>query len=99
MALREYKGTITKTVQMNVRLTAEDWQLYTASMDCDEAAEGLNVAASMALSCGDPKRAVEIFRKARNEWAEWGAYDSEPGHEWADLFTEAFGEDASYKYC
>jgi len=99
MALRNYEGSITKRVHMRVRLTAKDWQLYTASMDCGDAADALNDAATKALSCGDPKEAYEIFRKARNEWAEWGAYDSEPGHEFGDLFIEAFGQDAYYKYC
>ena len=99
MALRNYEGSITKRVHMRVRLTAKDWQLYTASMDCEDAADALNDAATKALSCGDPKEAVKIFSEARNKWAEFGAYDSEPGHEWADLFTEAFGEEAYVKYC
>lgn len=78
---------------VEVNLSASEWQLYTVSMDCTEAARALNKAASEALSCGDPARAYGIFSLAQNKWADFGAWDSEPRWEFERLHRRVFGEE------
>jgi hypothetical protein len=58
----DYEGTV--TVKVKVRLTAQDWQLFTASMNCNSAAAALNIAASKALSTNNVDEAWAIFRGA-----------------------------------
>jgi hypothetical protein len=78
-----YQGTITTKVK--VRLTAEDWELFTTSMNCNTAAAALNLAASKALTQGDRNAAWTIFDEAADAYAQYGASDTEPRNVFADL--------------
>lgn len=89
----DYEGTVTARVA--VKLTANDWQLFTASMNCTRAAAALNRAASKALSTGDVKEAWAIFQEAQNEWAAYGAADTEPRWVFADLVDRFIGVEAN----
>lgn len=88
-----YHVTIKSIV--SVDYTADEWQLFTASMDCEDAAMALNEAASEALSCGNYSRAWEIWNKAATKWQNWGAADSEPRYEFELLTRRVFGEDGN----
>lgn len=81
---------LTLQVKATVELTAREWQLFTASMDCEAAAKALNEAASEALSCGDSRRAWAIFSRAQNDWAEYGAADSEPSWRFEVMHARVF---------
>lgn len=61
-----------------IRLTADDWQLFTAAMDCREAASALNVAAQNALREPTRDAARAAFMGIAREWAAYGACDTEP---------------------
>lgn len=80
-------------MKVKVTLSADEWDLYTTSMKCGNAAKGLNAAASKALSCGDSDEAYRIFREAQLAWADYGAYDSEPSWVFAKLHQRVFGGD------
>lgn len=80
-----FQGIVTSKTTVKVLLTPEDWQLFTLSMNCTPAARALNKAASKALSTGDKQKAWAIFRDAQDEWAEYGAADTEPRYVFADL--------------
>lgn len=63
--------------------TGDDWELYTASMDCAEAATALTKALEEAIiACAAGKRASqamsEHFCPVARTYADWGACDSEP---------------------
>ncbi|HEP8974372.1 TPA: hypothetical protein VDU83_006803 [Pseudomonas aeruginosa] len=59
-------------------LTAKSWQLYTASMQCDEAAKELSAALEQALMCQTEGAAWAVMGPVMEKWAEHGATDSEP---------------------
>ena len=88
-----FEGTIGThpSGRFKIRLTADDWQLFTASMDCTQAAAALNLAAQKALNTGSPNRAWAIFREAQDEWMEYGAADTEPRNVFQDLMEEFYG--------
>lgn len=86
-----WRKRVKKKVTVEVNLTARDWELFTASMDCTKAAEALNIAATDALNTGDPITASRMFSEAQNKWAFYGAADSEPSAMFRDLLREVFG--------
>lgn len=82
--------TITRTATVN--LTANEWQLYSESMNCTRAAAALNAAAAEAINRSTTAaEAMKCFYPAMNKWADYGAADSEPYYVASDLFTRAFG--------
>ena len=81
-----------------VDLTAEDWQLYTGSMDCSWAAQELNKAAKKALNADTIEEAHSIFEKAQMEYRTFGAFDTEPRDVFAELAAKLFGDEARSWY-
>lgn len=98
---------LTMKVQATVELTGRQWEIFDADtmVQCgemtnmaladhahDECVAELNKAASEALSCGDPQRAMDIWDEASAKWADWGATDSEPTRMfermWQKVYTE-----------
>jgi hypothetical protein len=74
-------------------LTAEDWQLYTASMDCGNAALELNQTFTGAVNSGFGRRQVrELMAIVMHTWREYGAEDTEPRSVVGDLVDRVFGE-------
>lgn len=82
---------LTLSVRATVALTAEEWQLYTLSMNCDIVAKELNDAASKALSCGDPQEAYRIFERAQKVWFDYGASDQGATGVFENLHRAVFG--------
>lgn len=76
---------------VDVELSPEEWQLFTDMPGAMEAARQLNIAASEALSLSTREAAKEHFNVARDEWAEYGAADTEPRWVFEDLCDEVFG--------
>lgn len=76
MALRD-KISIKK--QVILKLTADDWQLYTTSMDCSTAAGALNNAFEFWFNIGATReKLVKEVYEVMKIWSEYGAADSEP---------------------
>lgn len=86
-----YPITIIRDV--TVALSADDWQLFTASMDCTEAARALNIAASEGLSLPTREEAWAHWETVSDLWAKYGAADTEPRWVMRDLMDQVFGEE------
>lgn len=78
---------------VTVDLSADDWQLFTVSMDCDKAAKALNRAASEGLSMPTATEAFVHWEAVSDQWAKYGAADSEPRWVMRDLIGQVFGEE------
>lgn len=84
---------ITIRRQVTVDLTADQWQLFTATMNCTQAAKALNRAASEGLSLPTPREAWDHWCTISDLWANYGAADTEPRWVMRDLITQVFGEE------
>ena len=84
---------VTYKVTATVDLTADNWQLFTASMDCTEAAVALNKAATEALALPTAREAYKHFTKAQQKYADFGAWDSEPSWEFDAMVERVYGGD------
>jgi hypothetical protein len=84
--------TIKKTVEIN--LSADEWELYTVSMDCTEAAAELNKAMTEAINTSDT--AAEAYRKSEGTFsklANFGASDSEPLYHMNSILHKVYGDE------
>lgn len=75
-----------------ISLTPDEWDLYTNSKDCTEAAAALNAAAEQAIADSqDAGEAMRKFSPTMYKWRSFGAYDTEPQYVAAHLFAKVFG--------
>lgn len=82
---------VTKTVTVNINLTADQWQLYTASMDCEPVAKILNGQFNHLANRHAPRDEFEsAMEKLMREYSSYGASDSEPRWMLEDLLNEQF---------
>ena len=64
---------------VSVGFTADQWQLYTASMDCSKAAEALNLQLQKAVNSGmDRERVRDHMDVVMSRLSGYGAADTEP---------------------
>ena len=91
----DYDIRITRRVE--VELTPSQWQLFT-DMDCEDAVDALNEAAGEALSKPTVKEAWATIFPVMDEWASWGASDTEPRAVFRTLTAKVFGEEEAYKW-
>ena len=88
MALRD-KISIKKQVRLD--LTADDWQLYTTSKDCDAAACALNNVFEFWFNTEAPReKLVREMYEIMKIWSEYGAADSEPMYVLEDLVDAVY---------
>lgn len=86
--------TFQRTVTAQINLTPSQWELYTSSMDCSEAAEALNRAAEQAIaSSSDAIGAARKLAPALKKYSKFGACDSEPVWVAHQICCLAFGEE------
>ncbi len=79
------------SVSIKPSFTAEDWQLYTVSRPCEEAAAKLNEALAAAVNAGMTRRQVEErMDEVMSELARFGAADSEPANLLAEILDRVF---------
>lgn len=80
-------------VHIEPAFTADDWQLFTASMDCAKVAEKLNYELKIIVNGGNERFQVE---KHMEPWLQtfsaYGASDSEPRWFLKQVLDEIFGE-------
>lgn len=76
-----------------IKLSAKEWQLYTASMACGKAATSLNKAFKDAVNKkgSTPESVEEAVNKVRAEYAKFGAYDTVPSYVMWDLIKMVYG--------
>lgn len=64
---------------IQVPLTADDWDLYTSSMDCTPAALDLNQTFENAVNAGlDLEEVERRVYSIQRKWSKFGASDTEP---------------------
>ena len=85
--------------------SAEQWELYTCSMNCNEAAKALNIALDTALKIHIPKLAgiatrqqiavsiMDDVGEVMSEYSRYGAYDTEPRAFLRSILYKKIGDD------
>lgn len=80
-------------VHIDPQFSADDWQLFTASMDCSKVAEKLNYELKIIVNGNNARVIVE---KHMHQWmakfAEYGANDSEPIWFLEQVLGEIYGD-------
>ena len=82
-----------------IRLTADQWDLYTNAQmrECAVAADAINFAIENAFNAGQSRDQVEwAAHQTMQQYADQGAYDSEPLYMLERLLNELFGDNASH---
>ena len=84
---------ITRTVKVNCDLSADEWELFTDSMDCTVAAETLNSTFNRLVNAGHTRRQVQNeMVRVMDEFSEYGASDSEPYYVLDYILREVFND-------
>lgn len=75
--------------------TPEQWQLYTASVDCTHAARELNETLAEAVNAGNSRSEVQQkMSVVMKKNAYFGACDSEPRWFLEDVLDEIYGKES-----
>lgn len=61
-----------------ITLTADEWELFTLTMDCTAAADALNAALAVAMTLPTRREAYEYWLAEAEAWDRYGAADTEP---------------------
>lgn len=78
--------------------TAEDWQLFTCSMDCSAAANSLNKALKEAINSGVDRRTTRsLVHREMNNLSKFGAADSEPLWFLEQILDSVYGSQDDWK--
>jgi len=86
-------------INCRINMTANDWELYTASFDADDianVANKINEQLEVTLSCGvtDAADFEDKGYKILAKFRKFGADDTEPRYHLRNLCRKLFGEDA-----
>jgi len=78
---------------IELQLTADDWDLYTGSRDCEPAAKALNVEIAAIINAS-PNKDKAYFEgcKVLELYSEFGAGDTEPRYVLRNILAEFFGD-------
>lgn len=80
--------------RVDVNLTADQWGLFTHSMDCTEAADALNRAVEDNVNLGfDREEVEEEVYKVMNTYSDYGANDTEPRTVLTNIIDELYAEE------
>ena len=81
---------VTKKIKVN--LTPTQWELYTSSMDCQPAADALNMSFETHFNAGKSRSQVDwVMQGVMTNFSEFGTTDTEPQSVLYDLLDETFG--------
>jgi hypothetical protein len=73
------------------QFTADQWKLYTASMDCNEAAKELNAALLAQVKSGLNREQANVsMHNVMRKFAAYGAVDSEARWFLQDVLDEIY---------
>lgn len=85
-----------KPVIQSLELSADDWQLYTASMPCEKVAEKLNNTFVACVNLGlDKHQTRSKMQHAMNMFRSYGASDSEPRRVLDELIAIVYSQDTA----
>lgn len=80
--------------QVHLNLTADDWELYTESKDCTNAANAINEAIETAFNSGaDLPTVRKAAWKVMHAYRFYGAEDSEPLWKLDHLLNQLYGRE------
>lgn len=80
-----------KKVQIDASFSADDWQLYTSSLDCAMAASCLNAMLMALVNQGNSRHEVEVgMSKEMSRLSKYGASDSEPRYVLECILDEVY---------
>ena len=83
---------VTRIVRVKVSFTAEQWQLYTASMPCGSAATTLNIELNQYVNNGFTRAEVRTrMHVEMSRLRKTGAFDTEPRAFLETVLDEIFG--------
>lgn len=96
--MSKYGLKLRTTLEALPQISADTWQLYTATPElreeCIYAARELCIALRDAVNEGKDRYGVSrAVAKVQNEFRHTGAFDSEPNWVLEDLLDEIFGEE------
>jgi hypothetical protein len=78
---------------IELKLTANDWQLYTATRDCNLVAAILNTKIADIINASTNKdEAYNQGCKFLEDYSEFGAGDTEPRYVLRNILAEFFGD-------
>ena len=78
---------------MSLKLTGDDWDLYTGSRDCEPTAKALNLAIAAIINASTNKdEAYNKGCKVLDLYSEFGASDTEPRYVLRNILAEFFGD-------
>ena len=78
---------------MTLKLTGDDWDLYTGSRDCEPTAKALNLAIAAIINASTNKdEAYNKGCKVLDLYSEFGAGDTEPRYVLRNILAEFFGD-------
>lgn len=82
------------SVQIDPQFTADDWQLYTSTMDCTDVANQLNTKLKELVNENIKTRGCieDEMYKLMNKLASFGAADWEPFHFFKQILDKCFGD-------
>lgn len=79
--------------RIDVNLTADQWGLFTHSMDCTEAADALNQVVEDNVNLGLDRDEVEVeVYKIMDTYSDYGASDTEPRVVLTSILDELYAE-------
>jgi hypothetical protein len=82
---------LTRAVKIDPKYTAEDWQLYTASMKCTKAANALNKSLKTLVNNGNTRQHVyESMITIMSLYSKYGAFDTEPRWVLEDILSQVY---------
>ena len=85
-----------KPVIESLTLSADDWGLFTATMDCDKVAEKLNNTFVACVNQGlDVHQTRVKMNHIMNLNSKFGAADSEPNYTLRELISVVFVQDTA----
>jgi len=78
---------------ITLELTANDWDLYTSTLDCKTAAKVINVEIAAIINAAPNKDAAYLEAcKVLELYSDFGANDTEPRYVLRNILAEFFGD-------
>lgn len=86
------KNKMNLTKRVNLKLTPDDWDLYTSEPEVERVAEYLNERFNEFVNAGWDRTLVrQSMDKHMRLYSAWGANDTEPHYVLEQLLEEVYG--------
>ena len=86
-----FKEKLNMRKTVDLRLTPDDWDLYTDMPEVERVAEALNMTFNKFVNANSPRcTTVMEMNKEMNLYRNWGANDSEPHYVLEKLLEQVY---------